>query len=75
MPRDDLFDMISSVARDEYFDFKNPTGVIGMAPESGYGEYRDSDIFLSSDSNKKRFLMGISVWGADSAGNSDLVGE
>ena len=75
MPMDDLFQAIKSISRDEYYNLNNPTGVIGMAPVAGLGELRDNDMRLSSDSTKRHFLMGFSAWGADSEGNSDLVGE
>lgn len=77
MPINDMYDAIESVANSTYFSFNNPTGVIGMYPQSGKSNVRTraNDSYVSSDSNERWFLMGFSVWGADAEGRADIVGE
>lgn len=72
MPLDDLYEVLSDMIKDVAW---TQSSIVGLNPATGLGTHTENDIYVSSDSNEKWFLMGISKWGADSEGNADIVGE
>ena len=72
MPLDDLYEVFSDMIKDVAW---TQSSIVGLNPITGLGVYPENDLYVSSDSNDKWFLMGISKWGADAEGNADIVGE
>ena len=68
----DLYSLISEISKK---NSDNPTGIISVNRTGGSYDTRMHDRYVSTDSSERWFLMGISVWGADSEGNADVVGE
>lgn len=75
---DDIFDIVEAIAKSVS---QNPTGVVGMDIDEGWGasEYACCEgpisMHVSSDSPEEWFRMGISSWVMDAEGNANIVAE